>query len=129
MLTKTFDVLIKESSESGRVLLFSFSAICSIVISIVIIHFFIESFNEYCSESIVMKIIIPLWITVLAFNCLVALYYILFLMIFLLALAALIFIVFTSYDGQSKDGPIHVRGHYRKGAYVRSHSRRRPNKF
>gem|GEM_PF-3168961 len=118
MITKTFHILTNETSESWRVLLFSFSAICSIVISIVIICYFVKSFNTYCSESILMKIIIPLWITVLIFNCLFALYYIMFLIIFLLALAILIFIVFTSDGGKSNGGPIHVRGHYRKGSML-----------
>lgn len=128
LLINTFDLLTKESPGRGRILLFSFAAICSIAISIAIIYFLIMSFNEFYSESTIMRIIIPLWVLALIFNCLVAIYYIMFFIIFLLALV-LLFVALASYAGKSGGGPVHVRGHFRNGSYVRSYNRRRPKKF
>ncbi|MED4351103.1 hypothetical protein P9265_02005 [Schinkia azotoformans] len=65
----------------------------------------------------------------LGINILISLYLLLFLIFLLLIIMFFLYgLYFLITNDSNKGGPIHVRGHFRKGSYVRSHTRKRPQR-
>lgn len=84
--------------------------------------------SDECPESTLLKILLISWITSLVINTLLLAYHLIFIIIAIIVV--ILFILGIALGaGQGKGGPVNVRGHYRKGSWVRSHTRRNPWRF
>lgn len=97
------------------------------ILSIVIAYQCIKSIIYLVSEEIYNNhILFNILLTLLCILNILTIIYSFYLLSFLLIIIIIssfaAFILFSN----SISGSVHVRGHYRKGTYVRSHTRRRP---
>jgi hypothetical protein len=78
-------------------------------------------------DSINAKLIFSLFSILLFVNAMASLYLLLFFVLIIFILGFFISGIYIY--GSSKNGPVHVRGHFRNGRPVRSYFRRRPRRF
>lgn len=130
ILARTWKILNTDSSEKYWLIGYVLSAIISSGSSIIIILKLRDiGKTEVPEHSRVVKSIFIFWLGLLSINILLSFYYLLFVFLGLLIAIMMILLILGVAAGQGKGGgSVHVRGHYRRGAYVRSHCRSRPRR-
>lgn len=124
---KASDIINANPQEKMVFLLSIFAALISITLCILTIKYLVSQFRDESSSLVIIGFII--WITLLVLDILVSLYTLLFLVIIItFGLILLLASAGAAVNGTG-GGSVHVRGHYRNGSYVRSHTRRRPKHF
>ncbi|MCM3116302.1 hypothetical protein M3610_13435 [Neobacillus sp. MER 74] len=125
-LKNAYDILTTGSSESYfliiTIVVTLFGLFSSIIISIKIINILPEQ------NTIFAQIVLMLFVTLLFTNIIICLYDILFILLLLLLIGCIFTGIFAVIIGPTNSGPVHVRGHFRNGRPVKSHSRRRPRR-
>jgi len=129
-LFKAWGVLTSGSPERYWLISSLLLAITGAVVSLLIILDLINCLSNECnSDSLGLKILLAVWIILLGANVLLLVYYLLFIILVIIAFGILLLIIATEPNNYRGFGPVYVRGHPRKGTYVRSHYRRRPRRF
>lgn len=130
ILAKMWKILHTNSSEKYWLIGYVLSAIISSGSSIIIILKLRDILGtEDYKHSRVVKSIFIFWLLLLSINVVLSFYYLLFVFLGLLVATIMILVILGVAAGHGKDsGSVHVRGHYRRGAYVRSHYRSRPRR-
>jgi len=130
ILLKAWGVLTSGSPERYWLISSLLLAIIGAVVSLLIILHLINYLSDECnSDSLGLKILLAVWIILLGANILLSVYYLLFIILLIIAFGILLFIIATGPNNYGGGGPVYVKGHTRKGSYVRSHYRRRPRRF
>lgn len=124
-LLRVFDIICTNTPQQKSVLINSVVLILSVILSTIMVINLISIINEKILE-LFPRILVILLIVLLFFNIIVSLYYILFM---ILVIAVFIAIVFLLSISSGKGGSVYVKGHYRNGSYVRSHTRKSPRRF
>lgn len=124
-LLTIFDIITTSTPQQKVLLTNSIVIIFSLILSIILILNLVSIFNKDIQGPVSSTLII-IWSILLVANIAVSIYYILSIILLIALLLAIIFLFSTS---SSKGGSVHVKGHYRNGSYVRSHTRRRPRRY
>lgn len=123
VLSNFFSTLINGSHQSLILALTVALMIFSISLSIITI-----SQAPEC-DDIIQQSIKTLIIILLVSEILISIYFLLVVFLLLLSVAFFLFLFYLFINsGPTTGRSVHVRGHYRKGTYVRSHTRRKPRR-
>lgn len=144
ILKTALEVIDASLIYKAQILLTILSAVAAIALCCCII---IYLGNELSNKSLthIKRLLIIVWITLLIMNIVFLIYslFSLVIIIILFIITVLILGAITvgamsgspgirgsqNYISSERGGPVHVRGHYRNGSYVRSHTRKRPRHF
>lgn len=129
VLTKVFEIFDADVIVKWKLFTCILASMASILLCVMIITYLYSPFNEE-SISHIRKFVIIMWIFLLIVDILISLYTLAcFVMIIILFLFILMALAGATISGSGGGGPVHVKGHYRKGSYVSGHTRRKPRHF
>ena len=125
-ISNFLNIIMNNRLELFKIIIGITTSILNIVISIICIK---SIFSFESEESQIDIMLLKILLTLLFIqNCLILIFSV-YLLIFILLFIFIILLIiplFTFILSNGGGGPVHVRGHYRNGTYVRSHTRRRP---
>jgi len=126
IITNAFNILTSGTTYSFLLIGSIFITIFGLIFSTIVMVSSFDLFEE--TLSTLDKTSICFLITFLLMNIIISLYLLLFVILLLLILIFIFYGIYTVATNNSSGGPVHVKGHYRKGGFVRSHTRKRPRK-
>lgn len=127
VITKALEIIDASTMVKIQIFASVLTAIAGIALCVMIINYL---YPELRVESLshIRKLSLIMWIVLLIVDILILLYSLAFL-IGIIFFGVIILFTAAISGGNGRGGPVHVRGHYRKGSYVRSHTRRTPHHF
>jgi hypothetical protein len=131
VLSNVIMALSSGTSDSFKLIGVIAITIFGLILSSLVIMNLFDLFSETPSDLLLQKTGIAFFILLLFLNILTSLYTLIFLVLLVIAIIAVVFLLsFVLNDSySSRAGSVRVRGHYRRGSFVRSHTRRRPGRF
>lgn len=106
---------------------FTFLTIAGIIISFITLKIIYNLHDEIEDTLLFFKIVTYTCVPLLIIDILISFYLLIYLLIILLTVFILLYIIFNNLTHTGGNGgSVKVRGHYRQGTYVRSHTRKKP---
>jgi hypothetical protein len=133
VLSNSFNVIASGTPETFKLIFAVLVTLFGLFLSVIVIYNWFSIFTNIPSSLILQKSAIALFILLLFLNVLISIYVLLFIVLLIIVFTAFIYFLFsaltTGSSYSTRGGSVQVKGHYRKGSYVKSHTRKRPRNF